>query len=199
MPPLASANAWAVLDAETGALLDVRNELVSALPGSTVKPFLNASGVFPCRGALRIGGHRLDCTHPRTAAPLTGDEALVLSCNHYFAALALRTQPRDQQRALVAFNATLAATDEQRQLQALGHWGVAATPLAMARAYRELLRGERWKLLDGGKTGTTAQAAWFAGWAPRERPRFVAAVMTGGRGSVDARPFAEALLSRWAR
>jgi len=194
-----SPEAYAILDAASGKLIDSRNPDVSALPGSTVKPFLPKTGaVFPCRRTLRIGQHRLDCTHPPVYGPVGETDALALSCNCYYAALALRLPPADLKHALVDFDAQLAATLEQRQLLALGHWGVTATPLRLARAYRKLL-------MTGapagftGKTGTTQDAAWYAGWAPPEKPKLVAAVMTGGRGAIDAEPAARKLLAKWLR
>lgn len=190
--------ALAVLDVSSGKVLEARNSDVRALPGSTVKPFLPARGVFPCGRSLRIAGHRLDCTHLVVHGPINGADALLLSCNCYFAALALRVSPEEVRRSLGDFDAQLAASDEQRQLQALGHWGVTASPMRMVRAYRRLL-------LSGapagfsGKTGTTRDAAWFAGWAPAEAPRIVAAVMTGGRGVTDAEPAAREIFQKWLR
>jgi hypothetical protein len=194
-----SPEAYAIVEVATGKLADSQNGDSAALPGSTIKPFLpRTPALFPCRRTLRIGEHRLDCTHPVVYGPLGEADALVLSCNCYYAALALRLPPADVRRALGEFDAQLAATPEQRQLQVLGYWGVSATPLRLARAYRRLL-------LSGpppgfiGKTGTTKGAAWYAGWAPAENPRFVAAVMTGGRGITDAEPAARKLFAKWLR
>jgi hypothetical protein len=192
--------AYAIVDARDGRVIDARDAQVSALPGSTVKPFLPLDGVAVCQGELRIGVHRLDCTHPPALGPLGGRDALMLSCNHYFAAIALRMSPENLRQALRDFAPSLAYTDDQRRLQALGHWGVSATPLALARAYARLLYTDRARFLpEGGKTGTTAQGAWFAGWHPPDRPRLVGAVLTGGRGYADARPAALRLFEKWSR
>jgi cell division protein FtsI/penicillin-binding protein 2 len=70
--------------------------------------------------------------------------------------------------------------------------------LRLARAYRALWQQNPGRI-SGGKTGTTAQAAWYAGWAPVDQPRIVVAVMTGGRGATDAQPAAQELIARWLR
>ena len=197
MPPLA----FALLDARSGRLLEERQAEVRAWPGSTVKPFVPAIGRFPCRRQLRIGAHQFPCRHPPAYGPLDRMDAVMLSCNCFFAAAALAIPPGRLQRALWEFDARLAATNEQRQLQALGHWGVSASPLSLARAYRRLALAdsEAEPLAPGfsGKTGTTAGAAWYAGWFPPEAPRLVIAVLTSGRGATDARPAAEEILARW--
>lgn len=172
---------------------------MSALPGSTVKPFLpRTDAVFPCRRTLRIRQHRLDCTHPPVYGPIGETDALALSCNCYYAALALQLPPADVQRALIDFDAQLAGTPDQRQLQFLGHWGVSTAPLRLARAYRKLLLATPPAAFTG-KTGTTKDAAWYAGWAPPDKPKLVAAVMTGGRGAIDAEPAARKLFDKWLR
>lgn len=198
MQPSVSPEALAVLDARDGRVLEAKNENLTALPGSTVKPFIPAHGVFPCPGKLTISGHRLDCTHPKVYGPVNGIDALALSCNNYFAHLALRLKPEVLQKSLREFNARLASTDEQRQLQALGYWGVSTSALTLARAYRRLLLNTPPPGFTG-KTGTTRDAAWYAGWAPAENPRIVVAVMTGGRGIVDAYPAARAIFEKWLR
>lgn len=193
-------SAYAILDVRDGRVIDAQQERLSALPGSTVKPFLPLDGVAVCHGALRIGAHRLDCTHPRALGPIGGRDALVLSCNHYFATVALRMSPEELRQALHEFAPSLAYTDDQRRLQALGHWGVSTTPLMLATAYRRLLMTDREKLVRAGKTGTTAQGAWFAGWhPPTASPKVVGAVLTGGRGHDDARPEALRLFEKWSR
>jgi hypothetical protein len=193
MPP----SAYVLLEAATGRIAAQLAPDIRALPGSTVKPFLAATGVFPCRRTLAIGGHRLDCTHPPALGLIDANDALALSCNCYFAAFALTIPPAEQQHRLRDFESLLATTDERRQLQALGHWGVRASPLSMARAYRRLL------MLDGlpglsGKTGTTRDGAWYAGWNASPRPRWVISVFTGGRGGTDAYQAAKEILDQWA-
>jgi cell division protein FtsI/penicillin-binding protein 2 len=133
------------------------------------------------------------------AGPLDYSQAVALSCNWYFTTIALRLPPRDLQAALREFEARLAVSNLDRQLQSIGLWGVSTTPLRLARAYRGLMLREPSRVSNGGKTGTTAEAAWYAGWAPVERPRIVLAAMTGGRGVFDARPAAEELIRKWLR
>jgi cell division protein FtsI/penicillin-binding protein 2 len=197
MPP----SAFALLEAGTGRVVAARDPEVRAFPGSTVKPFVPVAGFFPCAGTLRIGVRHFDCTHPPARGPLTREEAIALSCNCYFAAAALSIPVLQLRQALHEFDAELAETPAQRQLQAIGSWGVSASPLSMARAYRRLLRtaAKNSRLPAGftGKTGTTAGAAWYAGWAPESSPRQVVAVLTGGRGATDAKPAAGEILSRW--
>ena len=195
---MASPEAFAVLDAGTGRVLEAKRADSRALPGSTVKPFLPVRGVYPCHGALRIGGHRLDCTHLPVSMPLDPVQALALSCNCYFSQAILAVPPEQARQALRDFEPELATTVEQRQLQALGHWGVSATPLRLVRAYRALWQRDPSRI-SGGKTGTTAQAAWYAGWAPVDQPRIFVAVMTGGRGATDAQPAAQELIAKWLR
>ena len=195
---MASPDAFAVLDARSGQVLETRRADVTALPGSTVKPFLPVRGTHRCLGRLRIAEHRLDCTHLTVSMPLGPEQALALSCNCYFAQAVLAVPPEQVRQALRDFEPQLAASDEQRQLQALGHWGVSASPLRLARAYRALSQRDPGRI-PGGKTGTTAQAAWYAGWAPVDQPRIVVAVMTGGRGATDAQPAAQELIARWLR
>jgi len=192
-------SAFAVLDARDGRVLDARSPDTRALPGSTVKPFLPDVGVFPCKGRLTLDGRRIDCTHLPVAGPLDYSQAVALSCNWYFTTLALRLDPGDLRTALRDFEARLPTTDLDRQLQAVGLWGVSTTPLRLARAYRGLMLRDPSRVSNGGKTGTTAEAAWYAGWAPVENPRIVVAAMTGGRGATDARPAAGELIRKWLR
>ncbi len=55
------------------------------------------------------------------------------------------------------------AAVEQRQLAVLGVEGVAVTPLELARAYRELLRG--WRRLDLSRAGW--RSPWSTAWQIR--------------------------------
>ncbi len=199
MLPSASADAWCVLDARDGRVLHAHRETAEALPGSTVKPFLPAAGRFPCRRELRVGAQRLDCSHPPLYGAIERNDALVLSCNCYFAQWALTVTPNAIRDALPDFAAQMASTAEQRQLQALGHWGVTTSALRLARAYRRIAFHETGRILGGGKSGTTAMGAWYAGWAPHPLPQVIVAVLTGGRGMVNAKPAAEELMRRWLR
>lgn len=195
---LSASPAFALIELATGRLIASHDADIAARPGSTVKPFLPASGVFACRGPLQIGPQRVDCTHP-VAGVLSREEALAFSCNHYFSQWALTVSPQVLQAALRDFEPRAAANNDERRLQAIGLWGVRTTPLRLARAYRRVAQSPDARILRDGKTGTTREAAWFAGWAPAEEPRFVIAVMTGGRGALNARPAAQEILNRWLR
>jgi cell division protein FtsI/penicillin-binding protein 2 len=191
--------AFALIDFGSGRLLDSHQPERTALPGSTVKPFLPASGAFACRGELRIGPHQVGCSHPAAYGVLSREEALAFSCNHYFSQWALTVSPAQLFSALHDFSPKLAVTEDQRRLQAIGLWGVSATPRRLALAYRRVARSADALILRDGKTGTTREGAWFAGWAPARHPRFVIAVMTGGSGAAHAWPAAQEILKPWLR
>lgn len=117
-------------------------------------------------------------------------------------------------------------TPEQRSLLAIGEWGVVCNVGELAAAYRKLSMMRGYELiregLDGavrfgtarlaqprtvavrGKTGTSPNRyrsgtyAWFAGWAPANRPKAVVAVVVpGGSGGADAAPVARALFEKF--
>lgn len=118
------------------------------------------------------------------------------------------------------------STDEQR-LQALGEAAIEVTPMGLALAYRRLAARRLsadppdapltaiYSALEAaadygtarlaappgvkvaGKTGTTRDVAWFAGFAPAARPRVVIVVMVErGSGGGDAAPVARELFGR---
>jgi penicillin-binding protein 2 len=115
----------------------------------------------------------------------------------------------------------LAQSVEQLQLQALGLEGVQFSPMTLARAYRKialssdftLRRGLERAVLEGtaqwaapqglpvaGKTGTTNEGAWFAGYAPVHDPRVIVTVFVAqGRGGSDAAPVAREILEWWRK
>jgi cell division protein FtsI/penicillin-binding protein 2 len=201
-----------------------RVRTLAALPGSTLKPFtLHAwieqhGGATPtswaCPRELRIGGRRLDCTHPLLAVALEPSSAIAYSCNCYFAHLALDLNPADFERSLrrIAAQVSKATTPEQLQLQAIGEWGIQVTPMELLSAYRKLAQ-DRDKpamrpILDGlggavefgsaqlaaapgirvvGKTGTGPRHVWFAGFT---RDVVVVVFLERGRGGADAAPVA---------
>lgn len=186
-----------------------------ATPGSTVKPFVllklldlglvKASDRFVCPRRVVIAGRKLDCTHPPLPDAIDPTDALAWSCNAYFAAAARRLPARELAETLrhAGFTGTTGlapevtgqvrtpATTEQIQLQALGEWGVMATPLELLAAYRKLAQRRDepdvqlvWQGLEqsvaygmaraakldkvnvAGKTGTAAQpnSAATHGW-----------------------------------
>lgn len=172
-----------VLDARTGRLVAChdreRAALRQARPGSSVKPFtllaLLESGEVTertrlvCGRNLRLGGRRLDCTHPDDQAPLDAPTALAFSCNWFFIQAVRRLSPdgllRSFQRAGLSARTGLvepeasgvirrAGSVEQLQLQAVGESSIEVTPLGLAGAYR-WLAGEfgRSTVLREGLTG----------------------------------------------
>ncbi|MGC8760353.1 MAG: penicillin-binding transpeptidase domain-containing protein [Bryobacteraceae bacterium] len=197
----------------------------AAAPGSALKPWLLEAlrpwRLHACRLRLRIGGRALDCTHAPLAAPVDAETALAASCNAWFAAQAAAADPDAVLARLRegGAEALRAATIEELQLQVLGLEGVRITPLAMAQAWRRLASstavavraGLRRAVTEGtaqaaeapgvgvaGKTGTSGDGAWFAGFAPASAPRFVVVVFQPkGRGARDAAPLARELFE-WA-
>ncbi len=133
-----------------------------AAPGSTVKPFtlaallesgkLSAGATLFCRRRVRLAGQELDCTHVETPEPLDPVAALAYSCNYYFSQMGGRLEAAELAEALrrarlaspsglVPKEATggvrVPGSVEEKQLEALGHWGVETTPLALLAAYRQ--------------------------------------------------------------
>ncbi len=195
-------------------------------PGSAIKPFtlkalLRGSVESAiCRRRLTIAGQRLDCSHPSTSEPLTATEALALSCNCWFAAMAARMIPEVLWRELQAHGLAtgIARTRDALVLQALGVEGVKCTPLTLARAYRRLALDRStsevrfapiYKGLDesvkrgtsvaagagvSGKTGTTKEGAWFAGF---NHDIALAVFCFQGTGGADAAPIAGEVFAAW--
>jgi len=192
-----------VLDPQTGAVLASAGEPRSGAPGSTIKPLLLAYAlehgiVQPetevyCHRDLHIAGRALPCTHPDDHPVFTAQRALAESCNTWFAELGRRFSSIALESALqqvhLPHTAMTSANVEQRQLAVLGLNGVSASPLQLARAYRELLQrmppngvianGLRDSVAFGmanpasvpgmsilGKTGTASNPgeAWTHGW-----------------------------------
>lgn len=221
-----------VLDAASGTVLEADQAgAAPAPPGSALKPFtalalLHAgfadTTTFSCPRILRIGGRKMDCTHPQLAAPVDLTAALAYSCNHFFVRASRRLDAQRFVEALrsFGFDARAAVTEEQLEMQAIGQWGVETTPMQMAQAYRKLARSAPRLItaaLEGaaefgtaqlaavpgarvaGKTGTAPQA-WFAGWAPSAAPRVIVVVfLPSGRGGADAAPLARAAFVRHLR
>src|SRR3984885_5161216 len=178
---------------------------------------LPARADWICTGHLTIAGHNLACTHPKSAAPLDAVSALAYSCNEFFAHFASAIPP-DRLRSVLTtygFEAQLAATNDDLRLQALGETDVRITPTRLLAAYRRLALARRenraafqpifqgmeasveygtsraaaipgWKI--AGKTGTSPEFGWFAGYAPADRR---------GSGSGDAAPLAHEILARY--
>lgn len=155
-----------VVDVRSGHLLAAYHLDVAARrlarPGSAFKPFtllallqsgkLSPADSLVCRRNLRVGAHDLSCTHPQIG-PLQAVSALAYSCNDFFATFGGRLTAAELKAAftkagfasptgLISDEATgfihLAATDEERQLQAVGEGDMKITPLEMVAAYRAI-------------------------------------------------------------
>jgi cell division protein FtsI/penicillin-binding protein 2 len=205
---------------------DLAKTLASA-PGSAVKPF-TLRALLPlrpvpvaCRGGTRVDGRELRCTHLVSPAPLDAEEALAVSCNAWFAESALLLRPDQLANSLRWGGADVRAvsTREELQMQALGMQRVLFTPHAMAAGFRKLAlegnpairAGLERAVSEGtaraaspgglpvaGKTGTTREGCWFAGWAPSGSARIVVAVyLQTGRGALDAAPVAGEVFAAW--
>jgi len=145
-----------------------------ARPGSAIKPFtllamlesgtISADSRLLCRRSVRVGAHHLDCTHPEVPAPFDAIEAVAYSCNYWFTQNAARLSgPALRDALLQAGLASLtgaasneasgqvqeATTLEQRQLQAIGEYGVQVTPLELLWAYRGLAQKRNAGQSDG--------------------------------------------------
>ncbi len=202
-----------------------------ALPGSTVKPFtltalldsgkLKPEEKFLCRRNVRVGTRNLTCSHPQTGQPFDTVAALAYSCNDYFTSMAVRLSAAELRDGFVKVgfgkktgllpdevtgSVQLTDSREQRQLQAIGEFGVKVTPVELLAAYQHLAADstpEGRTVLDGlrasteygmarlaqpkglrvaGKTGTSRADegawthGWFAGWAPAEEPKVVVVI-----------------------
>lgn len=215
-----------VVDVQTGALVASAGEARHGAPGSAVKPLLldyalEHGIVRPemevyCRRNLHVGSRALPCTHPADLPVFTAESALAESCNTWFAEMARRFTGPELEAALRATRlphaAMAAASVEQRQLAVLGLVGVSASPLELARAYRELLvrmspagpvaRGLEDSVKFGmansaavagatilGKTGTASDfgEAWTHGWFAGAIPgKFVIVVYVPHGDGADA-------------
>ncbi len=211
------------IDVATGKILAAYDPDVAArrlaLPGSSIKTFtlltlleagkINGQTTLMCKRTLKVGGHNLDCTHPEMKQPFDPATALAYSCNTYFATMATRLTPAELRDGLLTYgfgspsglasneasgSVTLAATQAELQMQAIGEWGLRVTPLELLRAYQkvaQLARKHDAKLdpvfagLEGstaygmgrlaqpdgamktaGKTGTSLveEGSWRHGW-----------------------------------
>ncbi len=156
-----------VLDVDSGRILaHYRLDFAARKlthPGSALKPFtllalLESGRLDPlsrvvCERKVRLGGRKMDCTHPQTGEALHASMALAYSCNYYFAhfaSLLRKTDLREVlERAGLSSRTGLVEKEaagmvrpteslEQRQLQALGEANIEVTPLGLLAAYRKL-------------------------------------------------------------
>jgi membrane peptidoglycan carboxypeptidase len=226
-----------VLDLHTGAVLASAGQPRRGAPGSAIKPLLleyalehgivRAETEVYCRRNLHVGSRALPCTHPANQPVFTAESALAESCNTWFAQMGRRFSGLQLEAALLSthlpHSSASADAVEQRQLAVLGLAGVSASPLELARAYRDLLehmpadgpvaRGLKESVDYGmansaaipgvtilGKTGTASDRGeasthgWFAGAIPG---RFVVVVFVpqgdGGTAALLARKFMAAV------
>jgi penicillin-binding protein 2 len=217
-----------------------------ATPGSTMKPFtlmalfeaglLKEETALLCPSKVRVGNHVLDCSHPVVPTPLDPVLAMAYSCNYFFTTLSgrlpLDALLREFSRVGLSSVTGKWSTEisgvvqqpksiQELQLMSIGEEDIRVTPLALAEAYRGLIRplrdpttvppGLRLALKGmeavvkngtgqlaasknvavAGKTGTAGGHAWFAGFAPAERPEIVIVVfLEHGTGGKDAAPIA---------
>lgn len=181
------ADTAVVLDVESGRLLAHHRLDLAARrlvrPGSALKPLtllallesgaLDATTTLLCQRELRLGGRRMDCTHPRTTAPLDAVSALAYSCNYFFAHFAAQERDSDLTQALVRTGLSsptgLVENEavgfvrtpngvEQRQLLALGESNIEVTPLELLAVYRKLALRRK-----GAESGNAPLATVFAG------------------------------------
>jgi cell division protein FtsI/penicillin-binding protein 2 len=224
------------VDWKTGRVLSADGADLSRRvhPGSTVKPLTavalidaGAHGPRPCTGNLQIGARRMSCSHPVVAEPIRLPVAIAYSCNEFFAAHSAHVPAASLAGSLRKFGleAQVPGTPEQQSLLGIGEWGVLATIIELANAYRRLRSLQYNLIYEGmkaaaeygtarlatpegveiaGKTGTSPAPggagthALFAGWAPANTPKVVVAVLVSrGRGGVDAAPVARTLFENY--
>jgi stage II sporulation protein D len=160
--------------------------------GSVYKPLAlleMQTGEYMCPGKLYVDGHNFTCSHPKVNGPMDARTALAYSCNNFF----------------YHFGG----------LKALGET-TEMSPLELLQAYRKLALKHNATVNAGlrdcvrygtgqlanisgyevaGKTGTPPGYAWFAGWAPVDKPEVAFVVLTRhGSGGLDAAPIARDIL-----
>jgi len=175
---------------------------------------------FACRRKLQIGERNLDCSHPAAGFPLSPREAIAYSCNSYFDQLPLPNAAQALARygfvsapgiedslqrlgesGITTTPLTLARAYRTLALQARDGKldGNTLAGLKGAVEYGSAQLAALPKTSVAGKTGTTAAPggrythAWFAGWAPADKPEIVTVVfLEQGRGGANAAPIAGA-------
>lgn len=218
-----------LLDVRTNKVLAAYHPEVAArtlaLPGSAVKPFtllalLNSGKVKPeekflCRRNVRVGNVNLTCSHPQTGQPFDAVSALAYSCNDYFTSMAVRMTATELRDALVhaGFSAPtgllpnevtgsvqLTAIREQRELQAVGEFGVRVTPLEMLEAYRGMalsfLRGYTSPGAPAVFEGLMASTDY--GMARLAQPKGVRVAGKTGTSRADEGPWTHGWFVGWA-
>jgi cell division protein FtsI/penicillin-binding protein 2 len=198
-----------VLDVKTARPLHESGNIHSRRfhPGSAAKPFTAVAILgdgrdfrLPCTGDLRIGSRRLTCSHPVTTGPVDLTVGIAYSCNAYFCRAAAQL---DSQRLTEAFrrfglDPQVPSIPEQRQLLAIGEWGLTCTIAELALAYRRLAvqrkedHGEYRALWDG------LEAATVYGTARLAQPRGLRVAGKTGTSPDSSRAGTHALFAGWA-
>lgn len=228
VPPSACTVALRVPDGKVLRCDDpVRAANEWAAPGSAIKPltWMNLPRRVParCFHPFFLGGHRVDCSHVPILTMVDGETALAASCNAWFAEMAKSLDPQKFQHRLLQYGARsrLARRMEELQLQALGLEAVEFTVMGLAKAYLQvaaspdpiLRNGLERAVTEGtgqlaglperkvaGKTGTTREGSWFAGFAPSRKPEVIVVAHTRlGHGATDAAPAAREIFEWWKR
>jgi stage II sporulation protein D len=185
-----------LMSVSTGKIIYSQNATDTKVKlGSVYKPLaledlkIPEHDVFHCPGKLFVDGHNFTCSHPPVNAPMDARTALAYSCNNFFY--------------------------HYGGLKALGET-TEMSPLELLQAYRRLALKHNATVTAGmrdcvrygtgqlanitgyevaGKTGTPPGYAWFAGWAPADKPEYVFVVLTRhGSGGLDAAPVARQML-----
>jgi stage II sporulation protein D len=213
-------------NAHSGKLLSGTVSKVSAHPGSAIKPFvltalleakvLPAKPDYLCPGKLILEGRNFTCSHPRVFGAMDERTALAYSCNNYFVHYAALLPPGKLAATLARFGL---GGISSHVTEALGEGTLTVTPAQMLEGFRRLALEQNPVVIAGlrdavrygtaqlaavsgmavaGKTGTASPSyAWFAGFAPADRPEYVFAVLTRqGSGGLGAAPLARAALLR---
>lgn len=196
-----------------------------ALPGSAVKTFtllaliqsgkLRSDEKFLCRRNVHVGKVNLSCSHPQTGQPFDAVSALAYSCNDYFTTMAARLTAEELRTAFVSAGLTsptkllpneatgavqLAETVEQRQLQAIGEFGIKVTPLELLNAYRS--RATRLSLSSTSqgevKVFNGLEAATEYGMARLARPKGLRVAGKTGTSRADDGPWTHGWFVGWA-
>jgi stage II sporulation protein D len=188
-----------LMSVQTGKILYQQNSTDTKVKlGSVYKPLaleemrIPASDSFHCPGKLFVDGHNFTCSHPIVNTPIDARTALAYSCNNFFY----------RYGGLKA----LGETTEMSPLELLQTFRKLALKhnATVTAGMRDCVRYGTGQLANitgyevAGKTGTPPGYAWFAGWAPAERPDVVFVVLTKhGSGGLDAAPIARDMLLKY--
>ncbi len=219
----------AVLDIKSNKIIAVYHPDVAArrlaLPGSTVKPFtllallqsgkVRSDEKFLCRRDVHVGKANLSCSHPQTGQPFDAVTALAYSCNDYFTSMAARLTAEELRSAFVGAGLTgetkllpkeatgtvpLTETLEQRQLEAIGEFGVKVTPIELLAAYRTRAMRLAISSMSQGEAKVFAglEAATDYGMARLARPKGLRVAGKTGTARADEGPWTHGWFVGWA-